>query len=305
VESTFECATKTVYSELNAGVEQSMRVVLLPVALGELLWSRLTHADFHVGVGISRLALPIGLAQCVGESQPSANIVLGDDQPAGLDRIAALFRQGLQNIGLWPAIFAERLPRKRTSTGLTGSQKLRLVEHCKALPAESHTTFTLVWMNESALQVHCTDVMAAADRLLDRTDLVPDADVSGRPRRFMTHWREDWGPFADGHLYRALHTGLHSYNGNPNSGASVRRNITKDIDQPEIVEELSRHGKGFLPGLSEDPLDVGHVLSKVSCCTDDGSLRWHTATMPSVVPTSTAPPVYCEALCAMRQPKKA
>ena len=69
--------------------------------------------------------------------------------------------------------------------------------------------------------------------------------------------------------------------------------VTGDLSKPSVVTELAaRLGKGFLPGLDGDPnpLQSGHVLSKVSCCTDDGSLRWHgSAVSESFEPFRTCP----------------
>jgi hypothetical protein len=114
--------------------------------------------------------------------------VISDDQLVGLDRTQSseLLLPALREIWRWPGL-VERLPKRKTATGLTTSQLLRLLKHCAELPAESQTLFTLFWMNESALRVRCSDVTTAAS--LRTRD--PRGDSAGKSHvcdRFATHW---------------------------------------------------------------------------------------------------------------------
>jgi hypothetical protein len=279
VPATFECATKTIVIR-TAELDEEM-------IFGESIWSRFTLADLHIGVGVSHHGLPVGLASCIGRSQPSATVVVGSDEPMELN---SRMEQGLHEIGRWPATFTERLPKKYSAAGLTASQKRRLFRHCEELPCESHTLFTLFWMDQSALQVRCADVMASRLRGR-REDIVPDtSSASSRPGRFFTHWNEElWNEFSAGHLHRSFLTGFKTVAKRLNT-SDQEGNLTGNLRLPETVTELSRLGKGFLPGPggpSENPFDNGHVLSKVSCC-DAGSLRWHT---PSSLGTFFGHPV--------------
>ena len=271
----FDCETKMcIYRDHSNSHANTAFVVLLE----ESILSFTKSADFHVGVGLSTHAFPVRLSSCFPEGMPHASIVISDDQLVGLDRTQSseLLLPALHEIWRWPGL-VERLPKKKTATGLTTSQVLRLLEHCAELPAESQTLFTLFWMNESALQVRCSDVTTAVP--LHTRD--PRGDTAGKSHvcdRFATHWNpEGWlGYKTDDQprLATRKRSGLFLRDGR------LLESVTGDLSKPSVVTELAaRLGKGFLPGLDGDPnpLQSGHVLSKVSCCTDDGSLRWHSS----------------------------
>jgi hypothetical protein len=272
----FDCATKHIIGRGYASVPLTESVI-----------SRLsTCADLHVGVGIPTPApppaqsLPVGLASCVAQSMPSTSVVIGDDELTGLNRTSELLRQALHELWRWPALI-ERLPKKHTATGLTTSQELRLFQRCAELPLASQARFALLWMNESALQVRCSDVTATARRRHDRSEGLGSTVSS----RFLTGWHRMWNHQDDGRLWSK----------DPavsRTGEFPAVTSTGDLRSSNTWMELAQLGKGFLPGIDTDPLGTGHVLSKVSCCTDDGSLRWHgsSLTEPSEPSRMMSPP---------------
>ena len=175
-----------------------------------------------------------------------------------------MLRQALHEVGRWPTLI-ERLPKKYTATGLTTSQELRLFQRCAELPFASQARFTLLWMNESAIQVRCSDVTTAA-RSHDHSE--GSTHTSSVSKRFLTGWHRMWNDQDDGGLWSKEPAVSRT-------GDFPTFTSTGDLSSTNTWLELAQLGKGFLPGIDADPLGSGHVLSKVSCCNDDGSLRWH------------------------------
>ena len=274
----FDCAAKHVLGWGHAGEGSGF-------LLTESVISRLsTSADWHVGIGIStpasplsqsNVSLPVSLASCVAQSLPSASIVVGNDELAGLNRSSQLLRQALHEVWRWPTL-VERLPKKYAATGLTTSQELRLFQHCAELPLASQARFTLLWINESALQVRCSDVKTTARRH-DRSE--SSTHTSSVSSRFLTGWHPMWNHQDDGRLWIKEPAVSRT-------GDFPTFTKTGDLSSANTWLELAQLGKGFLPGIDADPLGSGHVLSKVSCCNDDGSLRWHGSALTELVEPS-------------------